>query len=302
MHDDEEQGQGGVTLQDIIAQRRVRNIRNGVLAAVLLAVLAGAVCWLIDDEPEPPPPPPPPVMPKFMPRPPPPPPLPPPPEPDIMLPPPPPPLPELDESDPFVRESVEELGSASLLVTWLASEDLVRRFVAAVDNIAEGKSPREPLKPLWPTKAFTMRRDDGRELIDLLSWERYDATTDVFVSLDPRKTVDVYHFLQPLFEAAYDDLGYPERTFDETLRDAIDELLRAPVLVGDVEIAPRVISWEYVDPEIESLSAAQKALLRTGPVNAPRIQTQLRAIAAALDIPADSLPKSRVYSTRRKLD
>jgi hypothetical protein len=300
MHKDEHKDPAlsGVTLQDILKQRRARNIRNSVIGVVLLSALGATAWWFTRGEPERPPlpPPPAPVAPEPAP---PPPPLPPPlPLPEILPPPPEPkPPPVLDESDPLVRESAAQLSSAALLADWLAPDELIRRFVAAVDSVAEGRSPREQLEPLWPTEKFRVREDEGHMLITSASWSRFEAMTNVFAALDPRETVAVYRELQPLFEEAYDDLGYPDRSFDEALADAIVELLRSPVLVGEVAVAPRVISWEYTDPELESLSAAQKALLRTGPMNAPRIQTQLRALAAALDIPEQSLPRSRVHST-----
>ena len=43
-----------------------------------------------------------------------------------------------------------------------------------------------------------------------------------------------------------------------------------------------VAAYQYADPELESLSAAQKQLLRMGPDNMRRIQTTLRALRREL--------------------
>ena len=46
-----------------------------------------------------------------------------------------------------------------------------------------------------------------------------------------------------------------------------------------------------VDTELEGLSQAQKHLLRMGPENILRINSKLRELAQALDIPSRKLPR-----------
>jgi len=50
------------------------------------------------------------------------------------------------------------------------------------------------------------------------------------------------------------------------------------------------IGYAYADQRLESLTPAQKQLLRTGPRNVRIIQTSLRQIALALGIPPERLP------------
>ena len=59
----------------------------------------------------------------------------------------------------------------------------------------------------------------------------------------------------------------------------------------DVALRPGGIGYAYVDPRLESLSAAQKQLLRMGPENVRTIQAKLREIALALGIPDSRLPQ-----------
>jgi hypothetical protein len=289
----------GATLQDILARRRQRTLQRVILAVALLLAIAGAVWMLKCEESEPPPapierptlPPPPRVAPA----------PPPPPAPKPIAPPAPPappPLPDLDASDPLVRESALELSQARKLNDWLSPQDLIRRLVAAVDNIGRGRSPREQLVSLVPSQKFQVRLEEDRAWVDPASWSRYDAVTSAFVALNPAATVALYRSLQPLFDEAYRDLGYPRGNFDDAIAAALDELLSTPVVVGDVAVSEQILSWEYTDPDLESLSSAQKLLLRTGPTNAPRIQRQLRALAAALGIPASELPGSRIHEAR----
>ena len=51
------------------------------------------------------------------------------------------------------------------------------------------------------------------------------------------------------------------------------------------------VSYTYEDARLESLSAAQKQLLRMGPRNVRLVQAKLREIAPYLGIATESLPK-----------
>ena len=74
------------------------------------------------------------------------------------------------------------------------------------------------------------------------------------------------------------------------LERAIVELLRTPVVTGDVRLQPSPVTYAYADPRLESLSPAQKQLLRMGPRNVSIIKRKLREIATALGIPDSRLP------------
>lgn len=192
------------------------------------------------------------------------------------------PLPALDESDPLIRELAADVAARPELRAWLGTSDLLRRFVAAVANLADGESPRQQLLFLAPKEPFRVIQQDDRIVADPRSHARYGVFADVFASLDAAAAVAVYRSAQPLFEAAYADLGIPERSFEETLRAAIQELLKAPSLEGAVALRRIGNYYEYPDEEIEGLSPAQRHLLRMGPRNVQRIQEKLREIQRAL--------------------
>jgi len=290
----------GQTLGRILAARRRRRLRSLIGVAVLLCAGLAYYFFLMREEPPPAPTPiarqsPPPVPPAAPPAAPPP--LPPKPAPVERAPEPPPepPLPKLAASDSLIRALFSQLSHRPALAAWLVSDGLIRRFVAAVDNIAEGNSPREQLDSMWPEEKHRAIEKDERVFLDPSSYERYDEITEVFVSLDSAKAVDVYRKLEPLIAEAYRDLGYPDRDFDETLGGAIDELLRAPVVVGEVELDPQVMRYEYRDLELEGLSDAQKQLLRMGPTNVPQVQGKLREFAIALGGSQADLPRRSVH-------
>jgi len=252
-----------------------------VIFLLIVAFLAGGIFLFLHfvdrapelPEPTPPPsatPPPPPAPPEPAP-------------PDLELPP-------LDTSDDFTRALVEGLSAHPQLTAWLMPEDLVRRFVAVVDNVARGEDPRPHLRFLDPGQGFEVAFAGDGMVIDERSFERYDLVTEVFTSLDTDASVRLYRDLYPLFEEAYRDLGYPAGDFDQVMREAIGRILDAPVPTGMVEVEPRLKGYRFKSPAFENLGPIEKQLLRMGPENIRKIRSKLRLIRTALTLTRPDSP------------
>ena len=195
-------------------------------------------------------------------------------------------LPRLDASDAFIRKLAEKLSANPAWAKWLLNEGLVRRFVASVDNVAEGRTPKPHLVFLAPKGEFRAREGGGGTTIDPASYHRYDALADVIASLDAKGCAELYRETRPLFRDAYRDLGYPDRDFDDTLAKAIQVLLATPEPNGDLRLHSAVKSWKLESPELEALGGAQKQFLRFGPENVAKIKKKLREIAEVLRLRA----------------
>ena len=193
----------------------------------------------------------------------------------------------IDQSDPFVRQLMRSLSAHPRFAAWLVNEDLIRRFVASVANIAEGVSPRRQLEFLAPQAPFRAIEHDDRIFADPLSFERYDDLAEVFVSLRVDGISAAYEWLSPLLTRAYADLGYPDSHFDDALQRAIEELWHTPIREGEIELMPAGASYQYADLELEAMSGAQKQLFRMGTRNQLLIRDQLLAIALELDLDLD---------------
>ncbi len=207
------------------------------------------------------------------------------------------PLPPLGESDPIVREIAGRLSSRPELPVWLASDELIRRVVAAVDAIAQAKSPVDQAPTsMRPRGKFEVVASEAGLVAAPSAHARYDLLTEVVAGLDGEGLVRAYHELEPLVEEAYRDLGHPSGSFAAALRAAIFELLAAPTLIGQPTLVPLEPGHGYADPALEELSAAQKQLLRFGPANTARIQHALQELAGRLGIPESELPRSPIYA------
>jgi Protein of unknown function (DUF3014) len=195
-------------------------------------------------------------------------------------------LPPLDLTDPLVRELLGALSVRPELTAWLATDGLVRNFVAGVDSVANGATPSAQLRALAPARPFTAEPRGDRFVIAARSYQRYDGVAETAAALDANGLARAYSTLRPRLEEAYRDLGYPDGRLDAAMERAIKRLLDTPLVEGPIEVAPAPVLYQFVDPRIEGLSSAQKQLVRMGPRNQRIIQDKLREVAGALGIPA----------------
>jgi len=192
-------------------------------------------------------------------------------------------LPRLDDSDGLIRDGVVTLTPDEGINEWIRAGELIRKSVVLADNIANGNIAREAATALGPDKPFEPKRISEKVfLMDETSYTRYDHVTDIFVSMDSRRAAEFYDLLKPLFQEAYDELGYPEKKFDDALFAAIGRILETPVMDEPIRLVRPVVMYEYEDPRLEALGAAQKQMLRMGPRNTRLIHKKLSEMATEL--------------------
>jgi Protein of unknown function (DUF3014) len=200
-------------------------------------------------------------------------------------------LPPIDQTDAIVRELVARLSSHPTVAAWLTTDKLVRNFTVVVENISNGSTPAGHLGKVRPTGGFQVREDGGGLWIDPRSYRRYDKYADAVAAIDARGAARLYATLKPRIEDGYRDLGHPDGNVDQAFERALIELLKTPVIDGDVALASKSVAYEFADPKLQSLSSAQRQFLRMGPRNVRLIQAKLREIAPFLGIAPESLPR-----------
>ena len=103
--------------------------------------------------------------------------------------------------------------------------------------------------------------------------------------MDARESAELYRRLLPLFREAYQELGFTEQDWEEVLARAVRNLVSVEVPEGPLEVREHVGRYLYLDRSLESLTPAEKHLLRMGPENARRVQSKVREIAGYLELP-----------------
>ncbi len=191
---------------------------------------------------------------------------------------PPKPLPGLDDSDAAAQDALAGVIERPTLAELFQLKNLIRRIVATVDNLPREKVSGR-LSAFKPVPGhFATAGTDAELSVSPANYDRYTPYVRLAGTVDIRKLVAVYAHLYPLFQQAYADLGYPNGYFNDRLVQVIDHLLATPTAPANLRLVQPNLLYQYADPELESLSAGQKILLRMGPDNAAAVKNKLREI------------------------
>lgn len=197
-------------------------------------------------------------------------------------------LPELDQSDEHVKAGVAAMSWRKELLTLLVTDDLIRRVVVFTDNFAQGDVAYShlPLQPL-PDSFVTNKNQapaaapaiDDTFVIAGDNELRYKQYIELLHSFEPKALVDYFNENKPLFEQAYAELGYGDKTFEQALQQALNRILDIQLVNTDKALVRPSVVYKYQQAELEQLPAADKFLLRLGKENL----LQLKAIALELN-------------------
>ena len=189
-------------------------------------------------------------------------------------------LPALNDSDQVVQDSLAGVLGRVPVEQFLVPQNIVRHIVVTVDNLPRRKVAVE-LRPVKPTPGQTAISTQGEiTTLSAGNFERYAPLVRVAQGADVRALAVVYQRLYPLFQQAYEDLGYPGKYFNDRLVEVIDHLLEAPEIAAPIQLVQPKVMFEYADASLESRSAGQKLLIRMGPANARIIKAKLREFRA----------------------
>jgi len=195
-------------------------------------------------------------------------------------------LPTLANSDSMMRERLVELLGAKAFDDFVVADRLIPRIVATIDNLPRRSTPRR-LMPLNPVSGPFITGGAGeRWTLDPANYKRYAPYVRVLEAVPASAVVSLYVQTYPLFQRAYEELGYGGTYFNDRLVEAIDDLRAAPEISEPVVLVQPKVFYEFADPDLETRSAGQKILIRMGAENARRVKVKLLEIREALAQPA----------------
>jgi hypothetical protein len=192
------------------------------------------------------------------------------------------PLPALNQSDPLVRDSLLGVLGSRAVEQFLVPENVVRHIVVTVDNLPRKKVAVD-LRPIKATPGAAVVTSQGdTTTLSAANYARYAPFVRLVETTDPKTLATVYFHLYPLFQQAYEDLGYPGRFFNDRLVEVIDHLLAAPEPQGPIELVQPKVFYQYADSKLEDLSAGQKLMVRMGSANERSLKSRLRDLRTEL--------------------
>ncbi len=192
-------------------------------------------------------------------------------------------LPAIEDSDPLILEAVRTLLGKQTFDQWLFTDKLARRLVITIDSLTSPSIPARYtlLRPVaGQIPLVPVDKDHWR--LDPANAARYSFFIQFCEQLDSDGLVALYSRFYPLLQQAYENLGYPSRSFHDRVIEVVDHLLSAPPApYAPLLVRPKV-NYQFADPQLEQLSAGRKALIRIGSENAQRLSKVLANWKAAL--------------------
>jgi len=190
-------------------------------------------------------------------------------------------LPTLENSDSMMREAIAKLLGRNAFENLLAPDRLIPRIVATIDNLPRRTAPQR-MMPLHAVPGGFRANGGEHATLDPSNASRYAPYLRVVEAVPASALVALYVQAYPLFQAAYEQLGFGGRYFNDRLVEAIDDLLAAPEVSAPIRLLRPKVLYEFADPELETRSAGQKILIRIGTDNARKVKAKLRELRQEL--------------------
>lgn len=201
-----------------------------------------------------------------------------------------------------VEAALANLVGRKAVLTYLQSTDFPRRLVATLDNLAREHAPTA-VWPVLPTPGrFLVEDVHGERRIAAANEARYRPLVAFVTSLDAARVVDLYWRMYPLLQNASAELGPGQRRLHDRVLATIELLLATPEparspavrlthVKGSYAARQPWTRYEFADPQLQSLPAGQKMLLRVGNHNRALLKRKLRDLRDALALPTSGEPR-----------
>ena len=194
------------------------------------------------------------------------------------------PLPTLADSDSFMLDALAGLVSNKSLMKLFHTERIIHNIVATIDNLPRRRAPMSVMPVEQASGKFITAGTESDLTISPKNAARYTSYVKIAEAIDTKKVVGLYVRLYPLFQQAYEELGYPKQYFNDRLIVVLDDLLAAPDIKEPVRLAQPGVYYLFADPDLEGRSIGQRILMRTGSNNEAIIKGKLREIKQELKL------------------
>ncbi len=172
------------------------------------------------------------------------------------------------------------------LAALLLPEEFVRKFTIVVYGLSEGRIVAQNRPYVSPEGLFAVAKpsDGPQAQFRLLpqNAERYETYLEALRWANSDAGIALYERAYPQLQAAFEELGLGKRSFHQIAIIAIDNLLAAPDVAGELILEQPKARYTYLDAEIEKLPATHKLMLRIGAKHNQAVKQQLRQLRQRL--------------------
>ena len=191
-------------------------------------------------------------------------------------------LPALASSDAELNRALAAVPGGESVLAVIVQRELIRRFVATIDQLPRTRLPTKARvwKPL--TGAFEVAGADGQWRPGAANEARYHPLVAAFLAVDPTAAVQLYRRWYPLVQSAYAESAGAGRLFHARLLAVLDHLLGAKLPTEPPMLVPAEGNYRFADPALEQESVGRKLLLRLGAEQAGKVRQRLEAYRTLL--------------------
>jgi len=209
------------------------------------------------------------------------------------------PLPDLNQSDAYLSDTLVSTDGLTELDGLLTSDEIIRKFVRAVYNLSKGNVVPQYRPVRGPNTAYRAQaigklvtiadpKNPGETLQTAVfknpldNQQRYEQHVSLLHAVDPSLLAALYQRFYPLLQQAYGELGEGPEQFHSVILQALDSFLATPEYAGEPELKLTSVQYQYLDPQLEALPGTQKLMLRMGEANRRLTLKYLAALRTAL--------------------
>ncbi|NIB44574.1 DUF3014 domain-containing protein [Pseudomaricurvus alkylphenolicus] len=178
----------------------------------------------------------------------------------------------LDDSDKQVLQAVADLGPE--MAQWLLPREQIRKWVLAVDLMADGKLPQRHRPLQYPIAAY---RITAAHTAATENFNRVTPLIDAVTGISPKTLGRYYRAWLPTLEEAYGELGKPGE-FQDRVDTLVERLINVPAGPVNASLKQPNVFYVYQDPSLERRSALEKWVWRMGDDNRQKLQAYLREL------------------------
>ena len=188
----------------------------------------------------------------------------------------------LAESDGAMRQALDQVFGKGALDALLIPHNLIRHLVATIVSL-DGDPVAMRMRPLAHVPGLLVVDSDADHLVlSAQNAARYTPYVDLLNRAGAKPLAAIYLRFYPLFQSAYEELGYKGQYFNDRLVKVIDHLLATPVVSGPIHLVRPKVLYEFEDSTLEERSSGQKLLIRMGVAQATVVKAWLAEIRKAV--------------------